>query len=490
MLRLLAFDYGATSGRGMIADYDGDKLHFGDDYRFANRPVFIGEGFYWDFPSLFQELKLGIQKLSREKLPDCMGIDTWGVDYGLLDKSGELLGLPYHYRDGRTDATMEQVFKVLPSFELYSATGIQFMQFNTIFQLVAHMQQRPWMLEQAQQLLFMPDLLNYYLTGKAATEFSIASTSQMVNPFTKDWAFDVLNKLNIPTRLLGEIVEPGTMLGELSNSVMQELNVGSIPVAIVAGHDTGSAVAAVPATNENYAYLSCGTWSLLGIETKEPIVTKSSYKMNFTNEGGIGGTFRIIKNIMGLWIHTECMRSFESEGFKPTYDEMEDLIMDATPFKCFIDPDDSRFIKPGGMPKKVADYCRETGQYVPETREEILRCVKESLALKYRYALEGLEKLKGHKIDVLNMVGGGCRSESTCVFTANAIGRPVIAGPAEGTAIGNLMAQLMAKGEAKDLGQARDILRRTVETKVYSPHGIEAWHLAYEKFLKVTSLEG
>jgi len=489
MLRLLAFDYGATSGRGIIADYDGDKLHFGDDYRFANKPVFIGEGFYWDFPALFQDLKTGIQKLSKNRLPDCMGIDTWGVDYGLIDKRGELLGLPYHYRDGRTDSTMEEVFKIIPSFELYSATGIQFMQFNTIFQLVAHMQQRPWMLEQAEKLLFTPDLLNYYLTGIAATEFSIASTSQMINPHTKDWAFDVLNKLNIPTRLLGNIVEPGTMLGSLSDSVSRELNIGSIPVAIVAGHDTGSAVAAVPATSENYAYLSCGTWSLLGIETKEPIVTKSSYKMNFTNEGGIEGTFRIIKNIMGLWIHTECMRSYEAEGYKPTYDEMEDLIMNASPFKCFIDPDDARFIKPGDMPYKVASYCRETGQYVPETKAEILRCVKESLALKYRYVLEGLEKLKGSKIDVLNMVGGGCRSISTCLFTASAIGIPVIAGPAEGTAIGNLMAQLIAKGEVKDLAEAREVLKRTVTTEEYLPHGQTYWNGAYEKFLKVTGLE-
>ena len=488
MLRLLAFDYGATSGRGMIADFDGDKLHFGADYRFANRPVYIGNGFYWDFPSLLQDLKTGIQKLSVERLPDCLGVDTWGVDYGLLDASGELLGIPYHYRDSRTDNTMQEVFEIIPSFDLYSQTGIQFMQFNTIFQLVAHMKERPWMLDQAKKLLFMPDLLNYSLTGIASTEFSIASTSQMVNPFKKDWAFDVLDKLNIPTRLLGDIVEPGAILGGLSDSVMKELNVGKINVAIVAGHDTGSAVAAVPSTNENYAYLSCGTWSLLGIETQEPIVNQSSYKMNFTNEGGIGGTFRIIKNIMGLWIHTECMREYEKEGFKPTYDEMEDMIMEAERFKCFIDPDDLRFIKPGGMPKKVADYCRETGQYVPETKAEILRCVKESLALKYRYVLEGLEKLKGARIEVLNMVGGGVRSISTCVFTANAIGRPVIAGPAEGTAIGNFMAQLIANGEAKNLSEARQVLKRTVSTEEYLPVDSAEWENAYEKYVKITGL--
>ncbi|MEI6602029.1 MAG: rhamnulokinase family protein [Clostridia bacterium] len=483
MLRLLAFDYGATSGRGMIAEYDGDKLRFGEDYRFANNPCFIGKGFYWDFPALFQELKTGIQKLSKDQLPDCMGIDTWGVDYGLLDRSGELLGLPYHYRDERTDEIMEQVFQVIPKFDLYAATGIQFMQFNTIFQLVAQMQERPWMLEQAEQMLFTPDLLNYFLTGKAATEFSIASTGQMLNPFTRNWAFDVLEKLQIPKRLLGEIVEPGTLLGGLSAPIMRELNVGSIPVAIVGGHDTASAVAAVPATSENYAYLSCGTWSLMGIETKEPIVNQTSFDMNYTNEGGLDGTCRVLKNIMGLWILTECMRSYEKEGFKPSYDEMEQLILDAKPFLCFIDPDDTRFIKPGGMPKKIADFCRETGQYVPQTKAEILRCVKESLALKYRYALEGLEKLKGAKIDVLNMVGGGCRSISTCLFTANAIGRPVIAGPAEGTAIGNLMAQLIAKGEVKGLAEARQVLLRTVETETYLPQDGAAWDAAYETFL-------
>ncbi|MEI6132304.1 MAG: rhamnulokinase family protein [Bacillota bacterium] len=489
MLKLLAFDYGATSGRGMIANFDGEKLHFGDDYRFANRPVFIGKGFYWDFPALLQDMKIGIQKLSADGLPGCIGVDTWGVDYGLLDKSGDLLGLPYNYRDARTDNSMEDVFKIVSSKELYMATGIQLMQFNTIFQLHAHLRERPWMLEQAEKLLFMPDLLNYYLTGLEATEFSIASTSQMLNPNTKTWNNELLGRLNIPTRLLGNIVEPGTMLGSLSKTVMKELNVGEIPVALVAGHDTGSAVVAVPATSENYAYLSCGTWSLLGIESRVPIVTEKSYNMNFTNEGGIEGTYRVIKNIMGLWIQTECLRTFEIEGFAPTYEELEDIITSATPFRCFIDPDDQRFLAPGNMPKKVADYCAETGQYVPQTRDEILRCVKESLALKYRYALEGLEMLKGERIDVLHMVGGGIRSVSTCMFTASAIGRPVIAGPAEGTAIGNFLAQLIAKGEAKDLAQAREILRRTVDTDEFMPHGIEQWNMAYEKFLKVTGLK-
>lgn len=486
MVRLLAFDFGATSGRGITADFDGEKIIMGEEYRFDNRPVYIGDSFYWDFPSLLQEMKLGIARLAKDKTPDCMGIDTWGVDYGLLDKTGQLIGIPYHYRDARTDDIMDEAFAAMSKEDIYNSTGIQFMGFNTIFQLFAHKKQRPWMLEQAERLLFMPDLLNYFLTGKETTEFSVASTGQLVNPYTYGWAEDVFEKLGLPRHLMTDNIEmPGKILGNITEEVANELGVKPFPVAIVAGHDTGSAVAAVPAKDEKYAYLSCGTWSLLGIESTKPLINEQTAKLNFTNEGGVGGTFRVLKNIMGLWIKTECLRYWKkNEKFEMSYKEMGEMIFAAEPFKCFIDPDDPIFEKPGRMPEKIVEFCKKTGQYVPQEKAEFLRCIEESLAMKYRYTIESIESFSDTPIEKLHIVGGGCQSETLCRFTSNVINRPVVAGPSEGTALGNLMCQLIAIGVVKDLTEARKILLNSVETIEYTPEDVDVWEDAYQKFVK------
>lgn len=488
MLRLIAFDYGATSGRGIAAEFDGNRLILGEEHRFENRPVFIGESFYWDFPSLLQELKNGIKNLSKQQNPDCIGVDTWGVDYGLLDASGELLGIPYHYRDARTDQTMESVFSIVPKKELYQHTGIQMMPFNTIFQLAQHLKDRPWMLEKASDLLFMPDLFNYFLTGERATESTIASTGAMVDPKSGRWTQDILKVLGIPTAMLGDIVSPGCILGSLKSNVASELGVAPFDIAVVAGHDTGSAVAAVPAATENYAYLSCGTWSLMGIETKEPIISEDTYGLNFTNEGGVDGTFRVLKNINGLWIQSECQRAWKSQNRISDIKVLDKMALSAQPFRSFIDPDEEVFMKPGNMPEKIANYCRDTAQPVPGNEGEYMRCLTESLAMKYRYTLESIERFSNKKIDVLHMVGGGCQNRNLCAFTASAVNRLVVAGPTEGTALGNLMCQLIAKGECSNLYEARQVLLNTVHTTQYEPWHASGWNDAYEKFLKVTGL--
>jgi len=485
MLKLLAFDYGASSGRAILGKYDGERLLLEEIHRFANDPVMVSSTFHWDILRLFHEMKQGIAKCNMAGNSDfsSIGVDTWGVDFGLLGQSGELLGNPVHYRDERNNGMMEEAFKVVPKNEIYQKTGTQFMQINTLYQLLAMKRADSPILEKAKTLLLTPDLFNYFLTGEKTSEFSIASTTQMLDWNTMGWAGDILDRLGIPKGILTEIIHAGSIMGNISTRVCEELRIGRrVPVVAVAEHDTASAVMAVPSTDRPYAYLSSGTWSLLGVELPKPVISDKTYALNFTNEGGYGKTARLLKNIMGLWIYQECKRTWDKEGESLSFDQLEEEGMNAEPFAAFIDPDDEPFLTPGNMPGKIQEFCIRTGQKAPETKSAIVRCVMESLAMKYRKTLEALEEIAEFRIPVLHIVGGGCRNEILCRFTADAIGRPVIAGPVEATAIGNLICQLLALGEIRNLDEARRMVKRSFPTTEYMPNNQKDWEDAYSRF--------
>ncbi|MGI6777354.1 MAG: rhamnulokinase [Acetivibrionales bacterium] len=487
MLKLVAFDYGASSGRAMLGSYDGSKLTLREIHRFANIPVMVGETLYWDILRLFHEMKQGLLECMKSGNSDIagIGVDTWGVDFGLLGPSGELLGNVVHYRDKRNEGMIEEASKIVPKREIYEKTGIQFLKFNSLYQLLSIKLNNPYLLETAETMLFTPDLLNYFLTGEKLSEYTIASTSQMINPVERDWARDLLRKLGIPEKILTEIINPGTVVGRVRESICSELNMKKTPVIAVAGHDTGSAVISVPALEGKYAYLSSGTWSLLGVESPLPVINNDTYCLNYTNEGGLNNT-RLLKNIMGLWIYQECKRAWDKQGEAMGFDELEAAAEKAKAFVSFIDPDDDLFYSPGHMPEKVQEFCRRTGQTVPEGKAAIVRCIMESLALKYRHAIEGLEKVLGYRLPVLHVVGGGCKNIMLCRFTANSINRPVIAGPVEATSIGNLVCQLIALGEVTGIKQAREVVRESFPVKEYLPDSTDAWDEAYGRFMRLT----
>lgn len=487
MLKLLAFDYGASSGRAILGKFDGEKISFDEVHRFSNDPVMVNGSFYWDILRLYHELKQGIIKCVKNGDTDIksMGIDTWGVDYGFLDKKGNLLANPFHYRDARTDGMIEEAGKIVPLKDIYSETGIQFAKFNTLFQLMADKKYNPERLEAADKMLFIPDLLNYFLTGEKYSEFTIASTSSMYSFNNKGWATELMKKLGLPTHMLADIIDTGKKVGNIKLDVCEEVGLPSIPVIAVAEHDTGSAVISVPAKGGNFAYLSSGTWSLLGTECQTPVINDTSFKLNYTNEGGINRSVRLLKNIMGLWIIQECKRYWDKKGEVLGFGELVQLAENEKPFLAFINVDDDAFYTPGNMPSKVAEFCKKTGQKVPETKGQIVRCVLESLALKYRSAVEGLQDISGSTIDVLHIVGGGCNNKMLCQFTANAIGRNVIAGPIEATAVGNLSSQLISMGEVKNLDEARTLIGNSFPMDYYEPHDADKWDNAYESFLKL-----
>jgi len=481
---MLAFDFGASSGRAILGIFDGNKLITEELHRFSNDPVNVRGNFYWDILRLFHEIKQGIIKCVNvgHKDIDSIGIDTWGVDYGLLDERGNLLGNPYHYRDTRTDGIMEEVFKIIPKGELYQKTGIQFMKFNTIFQLYSTKLNTPSMLDQAKTLLFIPDLLNYFLTGVKVTEYSIASTSQLLDPQTRTWSDEILDKLELPRQMLTDIVPSGTIIGKLSKTLAQELGIGEVNVVASASHDTASAVTAVPAANRDYVYISSGTWSLMGVEADEPIINEMSSQLAFTNEGGVSNKIRFLKNIMGLWLVQECKRQWNKEGDNCSFAELEKLAREAKPFVSFVDPDDDSFMTPGNMPEKIRAFCKKTNQPVPESKGEVIRCVLQSLALKYRKTVESLEQILGKELPVVHMVGGGIKDTLLCQFTANATGKKVIAGPVEATSIGNLMTQAMALSKINSLQEIRQVVKNSFETTEYLPEDIEQWNQAYGRF--------
>jgi len=491
MLELLAFDYGASSGRGILGTYDGKKLSLKEIHRFSNDPVMLNGTFYWDILRLFHEMKKGILKCVQEGHNNIsgIGVDTWGVDFGLIGPSGELLGNPVHYRDVRTQGMLEAAFNIIPKREIYEETGIQFMELNTLYQLLSMKLNNSPLLEKAKKMLLMPDLFNYFLTSEKFSEYSIASTTQMLNPRTGRWSDRLLSAMGIPQNILADIIDPGTVIGGTNKEIKDELTLkNSIPVIAVAGHDTASAVVSVPAQEGKFAYLSSGTWSLLGVELSEPIINETTFDLDYTNEGGYNRTTRLLKNIMGLWIFQECKRAWDKAGESYGYDELEEMAEKAEAFKCFINPDDDIFYRPGNMPEKIVKFCRETGQKVPEDKASIVRCIMESLALKYNMTIKGLEKIAGYNIPVLHIVGGGSRNLMLCRFTANAAEKNVITGPVEATSVGNLMCQLMALKEVSGLKEARELVAESFPTTVYTPSNTDAWKEAYERYKQILGM--
>lgn len=484
MLKLLAFDYGASSGRGILGRFNGGTLELNEIHRFSSDPVMINESFHWDVLRLFHEMKQGIHKCAKNGEKDIagIGVDTWGVDFGLLGPSGELLGNPYHYRDSRTEGVIEEACKIVPKREIYEQTGTAFQKFNTLYQLLSMRLKNSPILEKASTMLFMPDLFNYFLTGEKVSEYTITSTAQMYNPKHGDWAKDLLTKLGIPDKILAEVINAGTLVGKVNKGISEELNISDIPVIAVAGHDTGSAVVSVPAVEGKYAYLSSGTWSLMGVELPYPIINDTTYKLNYSNEGGINNTTRLLKNIMGLWIYQECKRAWDKTDEVLSFDALEDQAFKSDAFVSLIDPDSDLFYSPGNMPRKVREFCSRTNQKVPESKGAVVRCVMESLALKYRLALEGLEKIVGCNIPAIHVVGGGCKNIMLNQFTANATGRPVITGPIEATAVGNLVCQLLALKEVSNLNEARMLVKRSFPTQEYMPVDCGQWDEAYKRF--------
>lgn len=489
MASILAYDLGASSGRALLGRLKDRKIEVEELHRFGNDPVAVGDRLQWDILRLYHDIKQGLLKAKHAgETPASLAIDSWAVDFGLIGRNGELLGNPYHYRDHHTDGVMERTMERLTPGRIFSRSGIQFLPFNTIYQLAALREANSPLLEQAEHFLMIPDLLRYFLTGEKHNEFSNATTTQLYNPLKGDWDEDLLADIGVSRSLFGNIVQPGARVGSLRASLTEELGIGSIPVFAVAEHDTGSAVAAVPALDRDFAYLSCGTWSLMGTEVDRPVMGELAQELNFTNEGGVGGTFRLLKNIMGLWILQESRRTWEKAGLNYSFPELVALAEQAPAFRAFIDPDDAMFLHAGDMPTRIAQYCADTGQRAPQGAGEIVRCILESLALKYRYVLELTERLSGKSFNGLHMVGGGIQNVLLCQWSANAIGKPVWAGPVEGSALGNMVVQWIALGELSDIWEARRVIRESFPVTAYEPQDGERWEDAYGKFRAIAGL--
>ncbi len=485
MKRVLAFDFGASSGRAILGIFDGERIELQEVHRFSNDPVKINGTVYWDVQRLFFEIKQGILKAKEAGGFDSIGIDTWGVDFGLLRKDGTLVENPVHYRDARNDGMVEKATEYMSKERMYDITGIQFMDFNTVFQLLSLKENRPYILEEADKLLFMPDLLNYMLSGVKSTEFSIATTSQMVDLKTNNWSEEILDTFGIKKDLLTDIAPTGAVIGQLSDEICEELGVPKADIVSVAAHDTQSAITATPCEFDDFAFISCGTWSLFGTEVKEPIINEASKKLNVTNEGGYDYTTAFLKNICGLWLIQESRRQWIREGREYSYAELEKLALECEPFKCFIDPDAPEFAPMGNLPRRVKEYCEKTGQYVPQTVGEIIRCIYESLALKYRYTFDGIKECTGKDYDRIHVMGGGTKDKLLLQMTAQSCNVNVYGGPIEATALGNVAIQLMSTGAIRDIKEARKIIAKGENLKLYEPNDNALWEKAYEDFKNI-----
>jgi rhamnulokinase len=470
----LAVDLGAESGRVMAGLWNGKTLKLEEIHRFPNEPVSLAGTLRWDVLQLWAQIQHGLTIAAR-KYPRqvvSVGADTWGVDFVLFTKRGEILGQPYHYRDARTNGIVEKACRRVPRSEIFKNTGLQFMQINTLYQLLALKRQNPDLLEAADNLLFMPDFVHWALCGSKVAEFTIASTSQCLNPLSRTWATGLLRKFDLPTRIFPRIVLPGTSLGNLLPEVAERTGLKGVKVVTPPAHDTASAVAGVPTGSTgtpNWAYLSSGTWSLMGVEVNNASLSPRTEELNLTNEGGLDGTYRLLKNIMGLWLVQQCKRTFDAEGRNYDYAQLARLAMNAKPLRSLVNPDDSRFLNPPSMPKAIQQFCRETGQPIPKNDGELVRCAYESLALKYRQVLGWLEELTDNRIEVIHIVGGGSRSKMLNQFTADACNRPVVTGPVEATAMGNLLTQVRASGELYSLSEMREVVRKSSEVLTYEP---------------------
>lgn len=483
-LNFIAFDLGATSGRTILGtlDTESENLETRELTRFPNAISFYSGKSYWNLISLYNSIKEGLRVSARQGIEIASaGIDTWGVDFVCFDSEGNPIGNPRAYRDAALNNAPEHFFnEKMSASELYSRTGIQHLNFNTVFQLNEYSGSFP--LKHAAKILFIPDALSFMLTGNAVTEYTIASTGALINPETRTLEPEILKAAGVALEKFAPVVEPGTKIGYITEDICSETGIGNIPVIAVAGHDTASAVAAIPTPDSNYAYLSSGTWSLMGIESTKPIINEITEKENITNEGGIDGTVRVLKNITGMWIIEQCLRSWEKEGICYTYPQVVELAENTPAFTAFINPDDHMFSAPDDMPKAIIEYCKKTGQHAPNTHGEFLRVIFESLALKYRHILNIFRKISLNPINRLHVIGGGSRNALLNRFTADAIGIPVVAGPAEASALGNIMLQAKAAGAVKDLSQMRNILIKNTDTTVYEPNDTESWDNAYSRF--------
>ncbi len=493
----LALDLGAESGRGLLGRFDGERLELEELHRFPNGPVRMLDTIYWDLPRLFEELKTALRKGAAGGELDGVGVDTWGVDFGLIGRGDTLMGNPVHYRDARTDGMLEAAFERVPRERIYEITGLQFLPFNTVYQLLALARAKSPHLECAETMLMMPDLFGWLLTGRRAGERTDASTTQLLDPNRGAWSDELCRDLGIPRAILPDLIEPGSELGPIRRSVVDELGLAR-PVTVIAPatHDTASAVAAVPAkaaaaltsasplpsSPPDWCYLSSGTWSLLGVEVPRPVITAETMRYNFTNEGGVAGTIRLLKNIMGLWLVQESRRTWARAGREWSYEELTARAQVAPPFSALIDPDDTSFLAPGDMPARLSAYCTRTGQTLPTDEGAIVRCCLESLALKYRWAIDRLEAMLGTTIRTIHVVGGGAKNALLCQFTADACARPVHAGPIEATAIGNILMQALGRGRLGSIAELRAVVARSFPVTIYEPRDTAAWTDAAGRF--------
>ncbi|OYP37224.1 rhamnulokinase [Rhodopirellula sp. MGV] len=487
----IGIDLGGESGRVMLGDFDGSQIRLTEKHRFTTGGVAIAETLRWDVLHFWREIQNGLSAVAADGNEGIcsVGVDTWGVDYILLDKNDELLGLPWHYRDKRNVGMLEKVTREISRSELFQQTGIQFIEINTLYQLAAATERSPGFLDHAKRLLMIPDFFHWCLSGRAVTEFTNATTTQCFNPTTNDWAWSLFERLRIPSQMFTEIVGPGTSIGTLRNSVSRITGLPSIDVVAPATHDTGSAVAAVPVSKEdgkNWAYVSSGTWSLVGIETSAPILSDEAMQRNVTNEGGVDGTWRLLKNVMGLWLVQRLKIAFDKASNEMTYTELTRRALGARPFTALIDPEHPSFLNPPNMFDALRDFCRVTGQAEPVDAGQATRCVLESLALKYVDVLTSLEKLSGKKVDVLHIVGGGSQNRLLNQFVANACQIPVIAGPVEATVLGNVLVQCRSAGELSSLSDIREVVRRSSDLTRYEPEHSESWSAAVQRFQQLT----
>jgi rhamnulokinase len=489
-LNYAAVDLGAESGRVMLARLDDARLTLDEVHRFANVPVQVHDTLHWDVLRLWGDITHGLAAAQQVGAGHGalagLGVDTWALDFGLLGRDDQLLGNPVHYRDRRTEGMVAEATRRVPRAEIFAQTGIQFMPINSLYQLLALAVRRAPALEAATRLLMIPDLFNFWLSGQAANEFSNATTTQCLNPATGDWAWDLIERMGLPRRIFGApIIPPGTLLGPVRPALAAELRLGQTPVIAPATHDTGSAVAAVPFGAEPAIYLSSGTWSLMGVEVAAPVINDLSLAYNFTNEGGVGGTFRLLKNIMGLWLVQECRRTWAAQGHSYAYAELMALAEAAPAFQSVVVPSDERFLALGDMPARLRAFCEETAQSVPLTPGAIIRCALESLALEYRWVAERLDELVGQRHSVIHIIGGGARNALLNTFTADATGRLVLAGPVEATALGNVLVQALATGRLSSLAEGRALIRHSFPLETFEPRPNARWEQAYQTYLRL-----
>ena len=482
----LALDLGATSGRAVLGSLEQGRLRIEELHRFSNEIVDLNGRLHWDVLALYREIKVGIHACARKgHAPQSLGVDTWGVDFGLLDRAGELAGMPVSYRDARTVGAMEAFFQRVPRARVYELTGCQFLALNTLYQVYSLVRDRAPVLDIAADLLFLPDLLGYMLTGRKYTEYTIASTSQLLNARTRAWEPELFAALGLPISLMHDPVRPGTEIGPLRGAVAQEVGL-DLSLIAVASHDTASAVAAAPAEGRDWAYISSGTWSLMGVESEEPILSPQALELNLTNEGGVGG-FRVLKNIAGMWLLEQCRRGW---GAGHEYGDLLAAAAGAPAFKAILYPDAADFFAPDDMPQAISEFCRRTGQASLDTPAEVVRAILEGLALRYRMVLEELRQVYRHPINRLHIIGGGSRNRLLCQFAADATGLPVTAGPVEATAIGNLLVQAMASGEVGSVAELRRVVAESFTPEYYEPQASAEWERAYTRFRRDRSITG